>query len=113
MKIIIDKVIPAKAEKTLIIVCVSFAFLATLRASNKFLKSFMVKKLIIRMQRDITYNFIEKINKSSFIDLSKVTNNDLLRRFSLIGHISSFVSNSIFVLCNELVMFAIATAILI
>ena len=54
MKIIVDKIIPAKAQKTLIIVCLSFAFLAVLRALNMFLKSFMVKKLIVRMQRDIT-----------------------------------------------------------
>lgn len=112
MKIILDKIIPGRLNKTLTIVCLSFGFLAILRSLNELFKSFLVKKLSIQIEKDLTYNFFNKLGSSHYEDISKITINDNLRRIGLISHVSGFISNSYFVIFNELTMLIISISLL-
>ena len=113
MKIIIDKIIPSKLSSTLTILSLSFAFLAILRAFNRFLRSYLVKKLSLQIEKDLSYTYFEKICGSSFKDVSKITNNDNLRRISMISHVSGFIANSFFVIFNEFTMLIVSMSLLI
>ena len=113
MKIILDKIIPGKLNSSLAIISLSFAFLAILRAMNKIFRLFLVKKLSLQIERDLTFTYFEKIRDSGYKDISKITINDNLRRIGLIAHVSGFISNSFFVVFNELAMFIVATSLLI
>lgn len=113
MKIIMDKVIPGKLQSTLLIVCLSFSFLAILKSINKLIRAYLIKRLTLQIEKDITFNYFNKLNYSKYMDLSKITLNDNLRRIGLISHVSGFIANSFFVLVNEFTMFLVSTSLLI
>lgn len=113
MKIILDRIIPGKLTSLLKIICISFAMLAILRTTNKAIRSYLVKKLTLQIEKDLTFTYFEKINSVSCMNLSKITLNDNLRRIGLISHVSGFISNSFFVILNESIMFLISSSIMI
>ncbi|MCK5806924.1 MAG: ATP-binding cassette domain-containing protein [Mycoplasmataceae bacterium] len=113
MKILMDKIIPGGAKNMLTILAISFVFIAVIRSVNILLKSYLVEKLTLNIDKELTYLFYNKLSSSSSADMMKLTNNDKLRRLGIISHTSGFIANGIFVLFNEFVMFLIATALLI
>ena len=113
MKIIMDKIIPGGTNNILVILSMSFIFIAILRSVNSLLKSYLVEKLTLNIDKELTYLFYNKLSSSSSMDMMKLTNNDKLRRLGIISHTSGFIANGIFVLFNEFVMFLIATSLLI
>lgn len=113
MKIILDKVIPGKLNSTLIILSLSFAFLAILRAINKVFRSYLVKKLSLQIEKDLTFTYFEQLTSVSFKDLSKITINDNLRRIGMVAHVSGFIANSFFVVVNEFAMLVVSASLLI
>ena len=113
MKIVLDTILPSKLKNTLTILSLAFAFLAILKAFNKTFRSYLIKKLSLKIETDIMYKYIRVIHKGKIQDLSKITNNDNLRRVSMIQHISGFISNSFFVIFNEVLMLIISVSLLI
>ena len=113
IKIVVDKIIPGKLSSTLNLLCLSFVFLSFLRAINSFIRSYFIKKISIKIEQDITFNFFKKIKRCSLKEINKLTKNDMLRRISMISHISGFISNSLFVIFNEIIILIFSTSILV
>jgi ABC-type bacteriocin/lantibiotic exporter with double-glycine peptidase domain len=112
-KIMIDKVIPQKLEKTLLITTLSFLFLTILRVFNNYIKSFILKKLEIRINYDITFLYLDKLKNANLNSINKITNTDNLRRIGLIEPISKFIASSFFIIFHESLLFIISTSLLI
>ncbi len=111
-KIVIDKIVPQKLEKTLFILTVSFIFLSLLRVFNNFVKSFVLRKLELRISYDINFLYLQKLNNCNLSDINKITATDNLRRIGLIEPISKFISSCFFNVFHETILFIFSFSML-
>ena len=111
-KLIVDKIIPQKLEKTLFILTLSFVFLSFLRVFNNFVKSFVLKKLELRVSYDINFLYLQKLNNCNLSDINKITSTDNLRRIGLIEPISKFISSCFFNVFHESILFVFSFSLL-
>ncbi len=113
MKLILDKILPGSLTNTLTIVVIGFSWMVVLRVFNGLLKRYLSKKLTLKIEWTLTDSYFYKLRNCHLSDLNKLTNSDHLRRLSLIGSVSQFISNSIFIIFTEIITFVIAISLLI
>ena len=113
MKIILDKVLPGALTNTLNILVISFLWIGFLKIAISMMKTYMMKKLLLNVESTINLKYFQKMKRASIKDLTRITTIDHIRRMSLIEHVSSFISNTLFVLFADALNFILATGILI
>lgn len=113
MKTTLDYIIPGHLSKTFTLLAIGFGFMALLRVLNLTLRKYLVRKIELSIELEITSLFLQKIQNVTLQELNKYSRNDIIRRISLIEHISAFISSGIFLVVNEVVVFVISMALLI
>lgn len=104
-KIIFDKVIKDESKSLLITIFVIFLLLVFFKISNNFFKKFFLKKLHLKIEENLFKNYLQSLKQIHLDQINKVSQNDLLRRMVLITNIANFLSNFLFALFSELILF--------
>lgn len=113
MKTTLDYILPGHLSKTFTLLSIGFGFMAFLRVLNLTLRKYLVRKIELSIEFEIINMFLTKMQNASLHELNKYSRNDILRRISLIEHISAFISSGIFLVVNEAIVFTISMALLI
>ncbi len=113
MKIIMDQIIPGALNKTLLVLLLGFIILTILGALNNGFKNFIIYKMNLQINMEITQKFNNKIKNANLIEVEKLTKADIIRRSAFIESISLFISSTVFSLTSEILVCLISSVVLI
>lgn len=111
-KLVFDLVIPGFLNETLKLLVISFSFISILRVLNLWLRNLLGRKLELIIEFDLCSLYIKKIKTGDLKHLNKFSKQEFLRRYFLINSTSSFVASGLFLIVNEIIVFAISVALL-
>lgn len=113
LKIILDKIIPGHLTNTLLIIVISFSFIAILRVSFNFIQNYLCQKIMVYCKLTLYEIYYEKLNNAPLQELNKLTASEHLKRLRLITEVSVFVANCYKLIFEHNLLLITSSAILI
>ncbi len=114
LKIILDQVIPGHLKNTLLVIVISFSFIAILRVSINFVQDYLSNKILFYFEWKLYKVYWHKLSSSSSLqELNKLSTSEHLQRLNLIPQISQFITSFYQLIFQYSLLLIFSTSILL